>query len=467
MKKDSKAYKQINLPFGLNIGIEISHHRKGKFLYRDIYIDEDLVAQSRVPASGKHFEEVDESHWWLSYLHGETPVSDQGKGEVSVLELFCGPGGLAQGLKQFCLETGFRFKSLGAVDLDAEAVSVYAKNHDSEASLLRKGKEDCKHKEEACCEGNTNALVDYVINGAGSKAQWAARPQIIDSQWESYFKEEGTPNVLLAGPPCQGHSNLNNHTRRNDVRNLAYLDVPAIAIALDIPVVIIENVSAVVHDKYKVVDTTKNLLEKEGYVVESGVLRADKLGWPQTRSRFFMVARKGSRPIPFSDISSALKREQPLDLWWAIADLENVEPTEHHMYRQSERTKENTKRINWLHRHGLNDLPDRMRPECHRDKPHTYPSVYGRLYADRPAPTITSGFMTLGRGRFMHPTQPRMLNPREAARIQGFPDTYIWQAGEGEPKTTHLLKWIGDAVPMPLGYAAAFSALGPKLLEQK
>ena len=70
----------------------------------------------------------------------------------------------------------------------------------------------------------------------------------------------GDADVLLAGPPWQGHSNLNNHSRRTDERNELYLTVPATAIALDIPLVIIENVPAVVHDRLGVVAATTELL---------------------------------------------------------------------------------------------------------------------------------------------------------------------------------------------------------------
>ena len=93
----------------------------------------------------------------------------------------------------------------------------------------------------------------------------------------------------------------------------------------------------------------------------------------------------------------------------------------------------------------------------------THTAVYGRLDPDGPAGTITTGFMTPGRGRYVHPTQKRTINPHEAARIQGFPDDYRFTL-DGKPPTTQLLtKWIGDAVPMPLGYAAALSVLGPDL----
>lgn len=80
---------------------------------------------------------------------------------------------------------------------------------------------------------------------------------------------------------------------------------------------------------------------------------------------------------------------------------------------------------------------------------------------NEPAPTITTGFTTPGRGRHVHPTERRTLTPREAATLQGFPLNYRFITEKGSlPTRTQLAKWIGNAVPMPLGYAAALSALG-------
>ena len=113
-----------------------------------------------------------------------------------------------------------------------------------------------------------------------------------------------------------------------------------------------------------------------------------------------------------------------------------------------------------LFRSDLFDLPMSERPECHRDGT-TYNAVYGRLHPDRPAPTITTGFLTPGRGRFIHPFLRRTLTPHEAARLQGFPDGYNFFPSHANPTTkVNLTKWIGDAVPMPLGYVAGISALG-------
>jgi DNA (cytosine-5)-methyltransferase 1 len=104
-----------------------------------------------------------------------------------------------------------------------------------------------------------------------------------------------------------------------------------------------------------------------------------------------------------------------------------------------------------LFTHGLHDLPDSQRPDCHRLKPHDYRAVYGRLYADRPAPTMTTGFGSTGQGRFVHPTQKRTLTPHEAARLQFIPDFFDLSG----LTRRHLQTFIGNAVPPKMLYVLA------------
>jgi DNA (cytosine-5)-methyltransferase 1 len=91
------------------------------------------------------------------------------------------------------------------------------------------------------------------------------------------------------------------------------LTAPAIAVALRAPVVIIENVRAVIHDKRQVIQSAIALLEGAGYIVETGVVKAAALGWPQRRERFFLVARRGIAPIPLGLVASAFD-SPPRDL---------------------------------------------------------------------------------------------------------------------------------------------------------
>jgi DNA (cytosine-5)-methyltransferase 1 len=126
-------------------------------------------------------------------------------------------------------------------------------------------------------------------------------------------------------------------------------------------------------------------------------------------------------------------------------------------------SSENKRRIDWLFDQDMDDLPDHIRPLCHQ-KGHSYQAVYGRLKWDEPSGTITTGFLTPGRGRYIHPKERRGLTPHEAARIQGFPDSFVFAEEGTHTSKKALSKVIGDAVPPALGHAIGIATLA--LLQQ-
>lgn len=396
-----------------------------------------LTARSSYPLSRPTGDDLGD--WWRAFLTGERLTAEKARGTVRGLDLFCGPGGLALGFAQACAELGYAFESEGAIDDDAGAVDVYATNHGTKRRL----------------SASVRSLIDFQVRGTADRARFLYQPELVDDRTAGLV---GSVDVVLAGPPCQGHSNLNNHTRRTDRRNELYLTVPAFAVATNASMVVIENVPAVIHDRQRVVATTKTLLENAGYFVTLGRAFADRLGWPQTRQRFFLLARKDAAPMDIDQVGRALASDHR-DLWWAIHDLED-EPVDGKLVVEADYSDENRRRIDWLFEHDEYDLPPSERPECHQ-KGTTYNAVYGRLHRDKPAPTITTGFMTPGRGRYIHPTRRRTITPHEAARLQGFPDGYNFHPRPGKVSSkAQLGKWIGDAVPMPIGYVAGLSVLG-------
>ena len=142
---------------------------------------------------------------------------------------------------------------------------------------------------------------------------------------------------------------------------------------------------------------------------------------------------------------------------WLLQDILDVD-SHSFMDQGGKMSAVNVERIDYLFDNDVYTLPDHIRPKSHQDG-NTYPSSYGRMRWDKPSGTITTGFMTPGRGRFVHPLKRRPITPREAARIQGFPDSFKFGTNETPPSRSLLAKWIGDAVPGPLGYAAAMSVI--------
>jgi DNA (cytosine-5)-methyltransferase 1 len=210
--------------------------------------------------------------------------------------------------------------------------------------------------------------------------------------------------------------------------------------------VIIENVPGVERDKGRVAQRTWDRLRSLGYSVDSGVIDASRLGVAQRRKRSITIASLEIEPSVVGVVGSLEVKPRPLE--WAIKDLCGV-PTDRLLDQAPNPNALSVSRIDYLFEHDLYELPDEQRPDCHRLKDHSYVSVYGRLHWDRPAPTITTGFGVMGRGRFVHPSERRTITPHEAARIQFFPDFFDFGPG---PRTL-IHKVIGNAVPPKVGYA--------------
>ncbi len=400
--------------------------------------------------------------WWDAYLAGQVPVSHSDRRRnLRLADLFCGAGGLTMGVTQLARDLSRQVVVGLAVDSDLDAIATFAANHDVR---LRQAT-------------SVTSMVDFRVAGRGRSASFSYQPELVNEEVECAC---AGLDLLVAGPPCQGHSSLNNRSRWHDPRNTLMLSVAAFAAATRVPAVVIENVPGAVLDHAHVVLTVQTLLRSQGYRVTASVLAADEMGWPQTRRRYFLVARLEEDPLSLDQVRQALADPDPHHGDRSVSrvlrqvlrpprTVSNIHSPSRWEREEGEggtlstptaHSRENQARIDWLFENDAYDLPDAERPLCHRDGT-TYGAVYGRMRPDAPAPTITTGFTSPGRGRFIHPTERRTITPREAALIQGFPGNYRFVTEAGDvPTRTQLARWIGDAVPMPLGYAAALAALG-------
>ncbi len=355
------------------------------------------------------------------------------------MDLYSSIGGLTLGSRVASEMLGRRLRIEAAADTDHEALEVYAANFRPRRTVNE----------------SVRDLVDFQITEDERTGRFRFRYATTARDGEALK----SPELLVGGPPCQGHSSLNNRTRSADPKNQLLLTMPAMAVAMDVPSVVIENVPNVLNDSRKVVRIAQDLFESDGYIVEQVVISAHKLGWPQMRKRFFMIARKEPRSYPLEGVLDAITMA-PQTLSWAIDDLLSLSMSEESLMDSVPKmSEENERRIRWLFENDAYELADHERPKCHQDG-HTYPAVYGRLHWEEPAPTITGGFSTPGRGRFVHPLRQRVLTPHEAARVQGLPDDFDFEPATGSGLTRAKLgKWIGDAVPPILGAAAVLAAI--------
>jgi DNA (cytosine-5)-methyltransferase 1 len=354
----------------------------------------------------------------------KAPVCSSREKKLNYIDLFCGGGGLSLGVHQAASLMGRSPRLLAAVDIDTNALKLV--NHHFKPLVSRaKSIED---------------LIRYQIDLSGVRSDFITPPEVIDSQIAQF---KGRVDLIVGGPPCQGHSGLNNKTRGFDPRNLLYYMMPAFAVALEVPTVIIENVRNISAARENVVQNTRNTLEYFGYKTEELVVNSSTLGVAQARTRHFLVCNEKEQ-----DLSGFLDsmRVDPISYDQINSNLPSLINVNETIEKPAELSQENIDRINFLHDNNVYDLPNSERPDCHKDG-HSYPSVYGRIKGHLPMGTITTGFSSPGRGRYVHPHERRGITIREAARVQSFPDWY-WEPVEklGIVKN-HLTKIVGDAVP--------------------
>ena len=352
------------------------------------------------------------------------PETDTGE-EVRTADVFSGCGAMSLGVWEACRAARKRMKPILAVDTDPVALKVFKKNF---PSVIER-------------DDDITQLLDSPLGASPSKSE------------KTLAELAGRIDLLLGGPPCQGHSDLNNHTRRADPKNGLYERMARFAEVVKARNIIIENVPAVMHDKGRVVDATARVLTGLGYSLDHGIVEISTLGVPQRRRRHVLVASL-KRAVTLDKMIGNYERSAP-NVRWAISDL-RWRNSGSLLDVPSTPTTRNRKRIEYLFKHDLYDLPDSKRPDCHRLYSHTYRSVYGRLRWDKPAQTITGGFGCMGQGRFVHPGQTRTITPHEAARLQFIPDFFNFEEVESR---TAMAQIIGNAVPPKLTYVIALELL--------
>lgn len=333
--------------------------------------------------------------------------------KIVAIDLFCGAGGLTTGLKAAGINV------VGGVEFDKDAANTYMANHP------------------------TTHLFQQDIKSLSGKT-------ILDTL--------GLEKIdLLAGcPPCQGFSSLTFKNKKEDPRNFLILEFLRLVQELKPKMIMLENVPGLAKRGHHLFQQFLAGIKEEGYIPDFKVLQVADFGVPQKRKRLVMLAGKEFQ-IPIPQPQFAENPVGTLKKWVSlkeaigkmakpvlVSDLPNrdYESVNWHIARNL--SDINLKRLRSLTPGASRyDIPEKLRPSCHKSSNSGFGNVYGRLKWEEPSVTITRGCITLSMGRFGHPEQDRALSVREAATIQTFPKNYKFAVKNLEKACLQ----IGNAFP--------------------
>lgn len=340
----------------------------------------------------------------------------------TVIDLFAGVGGLSLGFEQ----AGFHV--VLANEYDAEIAAAYRKNHHKTKMVV----------------GDITAL----------------------NLEDTFGAFAGKIDVIIGGPPCQGFSQKGQRKTIHDERNFLFKYYVKVVELVCPRYFVMENVPNLLtaengYFQKEIADLFKGM----GYDLNTGILNAADYGVPQNRRRAVIIGkRNGKAPI------LPIKTEQRVTIWDAIGDLaylESGEGQEEQRYADlpaSDYAKSLRGDMCVLHNHvatkhsklaleRLALIPPNCGKEVLPDEHLTksiYSGTWSRMIKDDISVTITTRFDTPSSGRFTHPYLDRAITVREAARIQSFPDSFVFTGTKSSQ-----MKQVGNAVPPRLANAIA------------
>ena len=275
--------------------------------------------------------------------------------------------------------------------------------------------------------------------------------------------------IIMGGPPCQGFSLSNTRSRTmENPNNMLFKQFVRLVGEIKPKWFLFENVWGITNiENGKVMTLIKKCFEDIGYTVVPQVLTASDYGVPQKRERFFMVGNRLGinfefpKPFPTPQISvweaisdlPELVNGQKLEVGNYTIPFDEATAYQRDMRKYSEHPLQNfvsrnndlvIERYKYIPQGGnWDDIPDHLMTN-YADKSRCHSGIYRRLCADRPSIVISN----YRKSMLIHPFQHRGLSVREAARIQSFPDHFIF-----EGPISHIQQQIGNAVPPLLAKA--------------
>lgn len=260
------------------------------------------------------------------------------------------------------------------------------------------------------------------------------------------YLDDGSVDVIIGGPPCQGFSTIGNRVSSNfetrikkDPRNELVLTYAKIINEIRPKFIVMENVKGILTlENGTYLQNVLFILAEAGYKAEYKLINMADYGVPEVRERVIIIGNRIGLPVTFPSPDHSDNPTDNLPAWencWdVLKDLENMPDTPSFNHVALKHTIKNIERYKLIPEGGR--LPeDKLPKELYRKN---FGNTYKRLARNRPALTMVPGNDAFP----IHPTLNRSLTVREAARIQTFPDTMIFEGNRRQQGHQ-----VGNAVP--------------------
>ena len=338
-----------------------------------------------------------------------------GRPLLRAVDFFCGAGGVTAGFSQAGIEV------LAGIDIDPNCKATYEENNTG-SKFLKKD------------------ISVYAPEELGTELQI----------------QQNDDNLIFIGcSPCQYYSSVNNIKDKSAKGRLLLEDFQRFVDYFRPGYIFIENVPGLKKNNESPLGRFKQFLINAGYVFSDDVLNAKYYSVPQNRRRYVLLATRINNEIKLPVGS----KKNLTSIRSVIGDALVFPPIEaghkdnsEFLHSAASLNELNMRRIQRTSHNGgsrkeWSGDPE-LQLECYKDY-DGHSDVYGRLYWDRPSPTITTKFYSLSNGRYGHPEQNRALSLREGAMLQSFSGDYKFLASSQGING----KLIGNAVPPKMAMA--------------
>jgi len=272
----------------------------------------------------------------------------------------------------------------------------------------------------------------------------------IDLKRSLKLKKNDDDLVLIGCSPCQFWSIINTDKKKSEKSKNLLVEFERFVKYFKPGYVVVENVPGVL--RKKVESGLENFiywLERNNYKVHFDVHNTSDYGVPQKRNRFTLIANRitDKEIIPLKSKKKKTVRDvlgEENGFKKIIAGHNDGTNFKHSTQKMTNLT---LRRIKKVKKDGgdrlcfANDIE--LQLNCFIGKNNSFKDTFGRLWWDKPSPTITTKFTSASNGRFVHPEEDRALSLREGATLQSFPKSYKFYT-KGITNTARL---IGNAVP--------------------